>query len=97
MLNLLAEHERPAGDLVAAFPTLTQPAISRHLRILREAGLVDVRPDAQRRIYALKPQGFAEIEAWIEPQRRYWQRHLGALERYLATRKSAPKEEQVDD
>lgn len=84
MLDLLVDGERSAGELVASFPSLTQPAVSRHLRVLREAGLVEVRADAQRRIYALRPAGLAELDAWLSRYRRYWSDHLDALERHLA-------------
>lgn len=83
LLDLLVARERPAGELVSALPQLTQPAVSRHLRVLREAGLVVVRPEAQRRVYALRPDRLAEIDAWLEPYRRFWSRHLDALERHL--------------
>jgi DNA-binding transcriptional ArsR family regulator len=83
MLDLLADGERPAGDLVAAFPTLTQPAISRHLRVLRDVGLVDVRPDAQRRIYTLRAERLSELDAWLARYRRFWADHLDALETHL--------------
>lgn len=84
LLDLLADGERPAGELVSSLPGLTQPAVSRHLRILREAGLVSVRPDGQRRIYALRADRLVEIDEWISRYRRYWPRHLDALERHLA-------------
>jgi DNA-binding transcriptional ArsR family regulator len=84
LLDLLAERERPAGELVARLDRLTQPAVSRHLRILREVGLVEVRPDGQRRIYALRPDRLIEIEDWISRYRKYWTRHLDALEQHLA-------------
>ncbi|MEU5951606.1 metalloregulator ArsR/SmtB family transcription factor [Streptomyces sp. NPDC047525] len=84
LLDALAEGERSAGELVALLPELTQPAVSRHLRVLREVGLVEVRADAQRRIYALRPGGLAEVDAWIGRYRRYWADHLGALEQHLA-------------
>jgi DNA-binding transcriptional ArsR family regulator len=84
LLDLLAERERSAGELVASLPGLTQPAVSRHLRILREVGLVEVRPDGQRRIYALSADGLIEIDSWISRYRRYWPRHLDALEQHLA-------------
>lgn len=87
MLDLLTDGERPAGDLVAAFPALTQPAISRHLRVLREVGLVDVRVDAQRRIYALRPDRLSEVDAWLDRYRRHWARHLDAIDNHLSTRK----------
>jgi DNA-binding transcriptional ArsR family regulator len=84
LLDLLAEGERPAGELVSSLPSLTQPAVSRHLRILREVGLVAVRPDGQRRIYALRTDRLIEIDEWISRYRRYWPQHLDALERHLA-------------
>lgn len=84
LLDLLAEGERPAGELVAGLPQLTQPAVSRHLRILREVGLVEVRPDGQRRIYALRADRLIEIDSWISRYRKYWTGHLDALEQHLA-------------
>jgi DNA-binding transcriptional ArsR family regulator len=84
MLDLLTEGERPAGDLVAAFPALTQPAISRHLRVLREQGLVEARTQAQHRIYSLRPDRLAEVDAWLSRYRVYWARHLDAIEDHLS-------------
>ena len=84
VLDLLAERERPAGELVEHLHRLTQPAVSRHLRILREVGLVDVRPAGQKRIYALRADRLIEIENWIARYRKYWPRHLDALEQHLA-------------
>lgn len=95
LLDLLAERERPAGELVEALPALTQPAVSRHLRVLREAGLVDVRVDAQRRVYRLRPEGLVVLDAWLGPYRRYWSDQLDALERHLATRRE-PTSERTD-
>ena len=86
LLDLLAERERAAGELVAGLPALTQPAVSRHLRILREVGLVEVRPDGQRRIYSLRADRLIEIDNWISRYRRYWHDHLEALEQHLAER-----------
>ena len=83
VLDLLAQGERPAGDLVAAFPQLTQPTVSRHLRVLRESGLVEVRADAQRRMYRTRAEGLREIDAWLEGHRRYLASHLDALEAHL--------------
>ena len=83
LLDALADGERTAGELVATLPELTQPTVSRHLRVLREVGLVEVRPDAQRRIYALRADGLVAIDEWIERYRRYWTGHLDALERHL--------------
>src|SRR3954464_9305165 len=75
-----------AGDPVATLPRLTQPTVSRHLRVLREVGLVEVRPDAQRRIYALRADGLVAIDDWINRYRRYWADHLDALERHLESK-----------
>jgi DNA-binding transcriptional ArsR family regulator len=86
LLDLLAERERAAGELVASLPALTQPAVSRHLRILREVGLVEVRRDGQRRIYSLRADRLIEIDNWISRYRRYWHDHLDALEHHLADR-----------
>jgi DNA-binding transcriptional ArsR family regulator len=83
LLDALTEGERTAGELVATLPGLTQPTVSRHLRVLREVGLVEVRPDAQRRIYSLRADGLAEMDDWISRYRRYWSSHLDALERHL--------------
>lgn len=83
LLDELIDGERTAGELVASLPDLTQPTVSRHLRILREVGLVEVRPDAQRRIYALRADGLVVIDEWIERYRRMWTDHLDALERHL--------------
>jgi DNA-binding transcriptional ArsR family regulator len=86
LLDLLAERERAAGELVTSLPALTQPAVSRHLRILREVGLVEVRPDGQRRIYSLRADRLIEIDNWLSRYRRYWRDHLDALEHHLAER-----------
>ena len=83
LLDTLAGGDRTAGELVAALPDLTQPSVSRHLRVLREVGLVEVRPDAQRRIYALRADGLVAIDGWIERYRQFWTGHLDALERHL--------------
>lgn len=83
VLDLLASSERSAGELVAAFPDLTQPAVSRHLRILRESELVDVRSDGTRRMYSLRPAGLAELDRWLDTYRGFWGRRLDDLERHL--------------
>jgi len=82
MLTLLLERPRPVGELVERLG-LTQPGTSKHLRVLREAGLVQVRKEAQRRVYALEPRPLAELDAWLEPYRRLWDEHLDRLERHL--------------
>jgi DNA-binding transcriptional ArsR family regulator len=83
MLDLLADGARPAGDLVAAFPALPQPAVSRHLKVLREAGLVVTAPRAQQRIYSLRPEGLREVDAWISHYRSFWLDRLESLSRHL--------------
>jgi DNA-binding transcriptional ArsR family regulator len=82
ILDLLLERPRPVGELVENLG-LTQPGTSKHLRVLREAGLVVVHPEAQRRVYALNPEPLAELDAWLEPYRRLWAQRLDALERHL--------------
>ena len=82
ILDLLLEAERPVGELVVALGA-SQPATSKHLRVLRDAGLVDVRADGQRRSYALRPQPLADLDAWLAPYRRLWTTSLDALERHL--------------
>lgn len=86
ILDLLLEGERSAGDLVEAFPRLTQPAVSRHLRVLREAGLVSVRVDAQQRIYAVEPGRLVVVYDWLNRYRAYWAAHLTSLEQHLDKR-----------
>jgi DNA-binding transcriptional ArsR family regulator len=83
VLDLLAGRERSAGELVAAFPALTQPAVSRHLRILRESRLVDVRADGARRVYSLRPEALAELDRWLDRYRRFWGARLDDLEGHL--------------
>jgi DNA-binding transcriptional ArsR family regulator len=85
LLDELAGGERTAGELVATLPGLTQPTVSRHLRVLREVGLVEVRSDAQRRIYALRADGLVAMDQWIERYRHFWTDHLDALQHHLDT------------
>ena len=94
ILDLLSGRPRPAGEIVAAFPALTQPAVSRHLRVLREAGLVEARAAAQQRIYALKPDRLAELDSWLQRFRHHWADHLDALERHLAAVAPQKQDEQ---
>src|SRR5215207_3312572 len=82
ILDLLLEKPRPVGELTERLG-LTQPGTSKHLRVLREAGLVQVRADAQRRVYELSPAPLAEVDAWLAPYRRLWNDSLDALERHL--------------
>ena len=87
MLDLLVKRERSVGELVSAFPDISQPAVSKHLRILKDAGLVDMRVQAQQRIYTLQPKGLAELEAWIAKYKVFWSDSLDALEQHLSEKK----------
>ncbi|NKQ58278.1 winged helix-turn-helix transcriptional regulator [Amycolatopsis sp. K13G38] len=82
ILDLLRTGERPVNDLVERL-SLAQPAVSKHLKVLREAGLVEVRQDAQRRWYRLRLEPLAELDAWLAPYRAMWNASLDALERHL--------------
>ncbi|HEX4203484.1 MAG TPA: metalloregulator ArsR/SmtB family transcription factor [Ktedonobacteraceae bacterium] len=86
MLDLLREQPRLVGEL-ADLLDMSQPAISKHLRVLREVGLVHARQDAQRRWYELRPDPLAEVDAWLEPYRKLWGDRLDALERHLNEKK----------
>jgi DNA-binding transcriptional ArsR family regulator len=89
ILDLLRERSRPVGELVKLLG-LSQPGVSKHLRLLREAGLVRVRRDGQRRWYELDPEPLAEVDAWLEPYRELWEDRLDRLQRHLdATRKES--------
>lgn len=82
ILDLLRSGRRPVGEIVGELG-LSQPAVSKHLRVLKEAGLVEVHPDAQRRMYQLRPEPLSELDAWLAPYRRLWEQHLDTLERHL--------------
>lgn len=82
ILDLLRGRERLVGELVTEL-RLAQPTVSKHLKVLRGAGLVDVRQDAQRRWYRLRPQPLSEIDAWLAPYRRLWASSLDALAEHL--------------
>src|SRR3954468_16602449 len=82
IVELLAERDRTAGEIVDEFD-MSAPAISQHLKVLREAGLVTTRAEGQSRIQALNPEGLDEIGAWLERTRRFWSTRLDALEREL--------------
>ena len=82
ILSMLADGERPAGDFVEALP-IAQPTVSKHLSVLREAGLVTVRKDAQRRLYSLNPAPLKELDLWLARYRRFWTDKLDALEAHL--------------
>lgn len=82
ILDHVREKDRSVGELVD-LTGMHQPGVSRHLRVLRDAGLVDVRVDAQRRIYRLRAEPLAELDAWLEPYRAHWSSRLDALEAHL--------------
>jgi DNA-binding transcriptional ArsR family regulator len=82
ILNLLVRSEQSVGDIERRLK-MTQPTVSKHLRVLREAGFVEATVDAQRRLYRLKPEPLQEIDAWLAPFRRFWNAHVDALERHL--------------
>jgi DNA-binding transcriptional ArsR family regulator len=84
VLDLLLEQEHTVGELVEALD-MSQPAVSKHLRVLREARLVEARVDAQRRVYSLRAEPLADIDAWLKPYRRFWRGKLASLQRHLAS------------
>ena len=86
IVELLRDGELSVGDLVSR-TGLAQPAVSKHLKVLKEAGLVDVRREAQRRLYRIRLQPLAELDAWLEPYRRLWNERLDLLERHLKERR----------
>lgn len=90
ILRLLLKRERSVGELEREL-VRPQPSISKHLRVLREAGLVTSRVDAQRRVYRVRPEPLVELDQWLAPFRRLWTDHLDALERHLDRVPSAPK------
>ena len=92
VLDLLTRRERAAGELGRAFPQISQPGMSRHLRVLREAGLVRVRQDRQHRFYSLRTERLAEVDSWIAKYRGYWEHELDALEAHLDERKRRREE-----
>jgi DNA-binding transcriptional ArsR family regulator len=82
ILSLLASSQRTVGDIERRL-RMTQPMVSKHLRVLREAGFVESTVDAQRRLYRLKPEPFQEVDAWLVQFRQFWSAHADALERHL--------------
>ena len=87
-LEILKDHPASAGELAEALP-IARPGVSRHLRVLREAGLVEVRQDAQRRIYTLRPEALVEVDEWLGEYRRLWENRLDALHTEIARGKKA--------
>lgn len=96
ILTMLASSERTVGAIERRL-RLSQPSVSKHLRVLRDAGFVDVRVDAQRRVYRIKPEPLAQVDAWLKPFRRFWSARVDALERHLdrvereSSRKRVPR------
>jgi DNA-binding transcriptional ArsR family regulator len=82
ILSLLVSSQQSVGEIECQL-RMSQPTVSKHLRVLREAGFVESTVDAQRRLYRLKPQPFQEVDAWLAPFRRFWSAHVDALERHL--------------
>jgi DNA-binding transcriptional ArsR family regulator len=82
ILRLLASSERSVGEIERQL-RMTQPSVSKHLRVLREAGFVESRTEAQRRLYRLRPEPLMELDAWLVPFRRFWSTHVDALEQHL--------------
>ncbi len=83
LLDILRDHPATAGELADALP-IARPGVSRHLRVLRDAGLVEVRQDAQRRIYSLRPEPLAEVDSWLSDYRALWSSRLDALHTEIA-------------
>ena len=90
ILSLLASSERSVGDLEEELE-LSQPSVSKHLRVLREAGFVESRVDAQRRLYRIRPEPLMEVDAWLTQFRRFWSVHVDALERHLDRMNPTPR------
>jgi DNA-binding transcriptional ArsR family regulator len=87
ILELLRDGERPVGDLVGRLG-VSQPAVSKHLRVLKDAGLVEARVDAQRRLYRIRPEPLVDLDEWLAPYRRLWTTHLDRLEDHLDQRRN---------
>jgi DNA-binding transcriptional ArsR family regulator len=89
ILSLLLSSERSVGEIEQEL-RLSQPSVSKHLRVLREAGFVESRVEAQRRLYRLRPEPLMELDEWIGPFRRFWAKHVDALEQHLDRMAEAP-------
>jgi DNA-binding transcriptional ArsR family regulator len=94
ILTELRRSPSSVNDLVGSL-AIHQPTISKHLKVLREAGFVSFRGSAQQRIYRLEPRPFKALEAWLDPYRRFWNRHLDALERHLDSRERSDEAKRV--
>ncbi len=89
ILGLLASRERSVSEIEHKL-RMSQPSVSKHLGVLRKAGLVEARVDAQRRVYRITPEPLMEVEAWLAPFRRFWSGHVDALERHLDRMEPVP-------
>jgi len=89
ILSMLLSSERSVGEIEREL-RLSQPSVSKHLRVLKEAGLVESRIEAQRRLYRLRPDPLKELDEWLAPFRRFWSRHVDALEKHLDRVDKAP-------
>jgi DNA-binding transcriptional ArsR family regulator len=87
IVELLRTGERPVGELVESL-SLSQPAVSKHLRVLKEAGIVEARAEAQRRVYRIRPEPFVELDGWLAGYRQLWDEHLDRLEEHLEKRRT---------
>src|SRR5215467_5060467 len=92
ILSLLLASERSVGEIERELG-VPQPSVSKHLRVLREAGFVESRIEAQRRLYRLRPEPLKELDAWLDPFRRFWSKHVDALEEHLDRMAQAAKAE----
>src|ERR1700743_3615121 len=90
ILSLLASSERSVGEIERRL-RMPQSSVSKHLKVLRDAGLVESRIEAQRRVYRIRPEPLMEVDAWLDPFRRFWSAHVDALERHLDHMEDAPK------
>lgn len=90
ILSLLASSERSVGEIEHRLQ-MPQTSVSKHLRVLREAGFVESRVDAQRRVYRIRPEPLMEVDAWLAPFRRFWEAHVDALERHLDRMEESPR------
>lgn len=89
ILSMLLSSERSVGEIERKL-RVSQPLVSKHLRVLRDAGLVESRIEAQRRLYRLKPEPLKELDEWLAPFRRFWSKHLDALEKHLDAKHNSP-------
>ena len=90
ILSLLASSERSVSEIEHRL-RIPQPSVSKHLRVLRKAGFVEARVDAQRRVYRIRPEPLMKVDAWLAPFRRFWSAHVDALERHLDRMEEAPR------